>query len=194
MQEIMESFGEFLREKRRERGMSQRELAQKAGIHYSYLSRLENGERLPNKQICQRLADALGLSNEEREKLLSLAFVKSEKEILVRDFYKVLDSFEGLDGREREAFYTLLQRQLGLWSSLIQLSQAGSTKKIRSGKTKVVTNSIKLDSEIEQGIKDEEITIKDKIEKQENKILSKVLQIQNGVSETYEGQLFSTGT
>lgn len=40
------TFGTALREKRRARGMSQRELAQQAGLDFSYISKLEN-DRLP---------------------------------------------------------------------------------------------------------------------------------------------------
>ncbi len=39
-------FGNTLREYRRATGVSQRELAQKAGLDYSYISKIENG-RLP---------------------------------------------------------------------------------------------------------------------------------------------------
>jgi transcriptional regulator with XRE-family HTH domain len=42
----MESFGHKLRETRRLRGISQRELADKVGVDFSYISKLEN-DRLP---------------------------------------------------------------------------------------------------------------------------------------------------
>lgn len=40
------TFGELLREKRRAAGLSQRQLAERAGVDFSYISKLENG-RLP---------------------------------------------------------------------------------------------------------------------------------------------------
>ena len=40
------SFGSLLRDKRRAAGLSQRELADRAGLAFSYISKLENG-RLP---------------------------------------------------------------------------------------------------------------------------------------------------
>lgn len=43
---MKQSFGEALRNIRRSKGVSQRELAGKVGIDYSYLSKLEN-DRLP---------------------------------------------------------------------------------------------------------------------------------------------------
>ncbi len=42
----MASFGDLLREERRKAGITQRELAAKAGLDFSYISKLENG-RIP---------------------------------------------------------------------------------------------------------------------------------------------------
>lgn len=42
----MESFGSLLREKRRDAAISQRDLAAKAGLDFSYISKLEN-DRVP---------------------------------------------------------------------------------------------------------------------------------------------------
>jgi transcriptional regulator with XRE-family HTH domain len=42
----MSEFGEILRQKRRDAGVSQRKLAEQAGVDFSYVSKLENG-RLP---------------------------------------------------------------------------------------------------------------------------------------------------
>ncbi len=47
---------------RKERNLSQDDLAQKAGIHISYLSRLENGHNEPSVEVFKRLADALAVS------------------------------------------------------------------------------------------------------------------------------------
>jgi transcriptional regulator with XRE-family HTH domain len=49
---------------RKERNLSQEELADKAGIHISYLSRLENGHNEPSVEVFKRLADALEVSTE----------------------------------------------------------------------------------------------------------------------------------
>ncbi len=41
------SFGELLREKRHAAGLSQRELARRAGLDFSYISKVENGRQPP---------------------------------------------------------------------------------------------------------------------------------------------------
>lgn len=59
-------FADKLRQKRREAGLSQRRLAELAGVDFSYISKLENG-RLPSPAadtIC-RFAKILGCPEEE---------------------------------------------------------------------------------------------------------------------------------
>lgn len=46
---------------RREKGLSQEELAHRARVHQTYLSGLENGRRNPSIKIIERIADALGV-------------------------------------------------------------------------------------------------------------------------------------
>lgn len=60
------SFGTALREKRRAAGLTQRELAGRAGVDFSYISKLEN-DRLPPPaaDTVVRLATLLGCSSEE---------------------------------------------------------------------------------------------------------------------------------
>jgi len=67
----MSDFGATLRLKRRDAGLSQRRLADHAGLDYSYISKLENG-RLPAPAAATivRLAVALDCSPDE---LLSAA-------------------------------------------------------------------------------------------------------------------------
>lgn len=59
-------FGTLLREKRRAAGLSQRQLAEKAGVDFSYISKLEN-DRLPAPaaETAQRFAEVLGCPAEE---------------------------------------------------------------------------------------------------------------------------------
>jgi len=54
-------IGLRLRNLRCRRGLSQRELQQKAGLMRCYISRLENGHTVPTLEILERLASALEL-------------------------------------------------------------------------------------------------------------------------------------
>src|SRR5512138_825983 len=70
------NFGELLRYLRERAELSQRELALQVGYHYSYMSRIEKNERLPDSAtLMARFVPALGLEDEPRwtERLLKLA-------------------------------------------------------------------------------------------------------------------------
>jgi HTH-type transcriptional regulator, competence development regulator len=60
------SFGDLLREKRRSAGLSQRQLAERAGVDFSYISKLEN-DRLspPADDTVVRLSEILRCPAEE---------------------------------------------------------------------------------------------------------------------------------
>jgi transcriptional regulator with XRE-family HTH domain len=57
--------GKRLRQLRRERMLSQQELAKKAGAGQATLSLLERGERTAQPRTVRRLADALGVEPRE---------------------------------------------------------------------------------------------------------------------------------
>lgn len=52
-------FGEFVRKKRMEKGLSQSDLAARMGNNYQNISRLERGETSPTLEWCYNLASAL---------------------------------------------------------------------------------------------------------------------------------------
>jgi|SRR5215471_3641019 len=56
------SLAEYLRAERERAGLSLRQLAKLAGLHYSYLARLESGENdHPSPEVVQHIADVLEL-------------------------------------------------------------------------------------------------------------------------------------
>jgi transcriptional regulator with XRE-family HTH domain len=62
----MSNFGTILREKRRAAQLSQRRLAELAGVDFSYISKLENGRLpAPASDTIVRLAKILGCPAEE---------------------------------------------------------------------------------------------------------------------------------
>jgi transcriptional regulator with XRE-family HTH domain len=60
------TFGQSLREMRRSKGVSQRELAGKVGVDFSYISKVEN-DRLPPPaaDTIVKICEALGVAPEE---------------------------------------------------------------------------------------------------------------------------------
>lgn len=68
------NFGEYIKSKRLEKGISLRELASKVGISPSYMSDIEKGRRnAPNKEKVDKIAEVLFYSEEEIERLHDLA-------------------------------------------------------------------------------------------------------------------------
>lgn len=67
----MNTFGERLRELRKQQGMSQRELAQRVHLDFTYLSKIETGNsEMPGAFAIHRIAHELSANEEE---LLGLA-------------------------------------------------------------------------------------------------------------------------
>ena len=59
---VVSVFAEKLRQIRRSRGMTQRDLARQAHLTESYLSRLESGQIAPGIDLVARISRALGIS------------------------------------------------------------------------------------------------------------------------------------
>ncbi len=63
----MKTFGEKLRELRTAAGLTQTELAEKAGLHRQAIAKLELGERQPAWETVRSITKALGVSCEAFE-------------------------------------------------------------------------------------------------------------------------------
>jgi transcriptional regulator with XRE-family HTH domain len=61
MDDLLQAFGERLREARTTAGLTQQSLAERAGCHETYISRLENGGADVGLELLHRLAAALGV-------------------------------------------------------------------------------------------------------------------------------------
>jgi transcriptional regulator with XRE-family HTH domain len=59
--EFAEAFGRTIKVIRTDLDISRRELADRAGISYSYLTEIENGNKPPSSSVIRQLAHALGL-------------------------------------------------------------------------------------------------------------------------------------
>ena len=58
----LEKFGEKVREERLKQGLSQEELASKAGVHRTYIGMIERAEKNITSENIEKIAKALGLS------------------------------------------------------------------------------------------------------------------------------------
>lgn len=58
---LVNRFPAILRELRQEKGLSQEELADKAGLHRTYISQIERGLKSPSLRSLEQIAEALGV-------------------------------------------------------------------------------------------------------------------------------------
>ncbi|CDZ42996.1 helix-turn-helix domain-containing protein [Neorhizobium galegae] len=79
----MTPFGHALRELRRRKGITQRELAEAIGVTPAYLSALEHGKRgRPTFELLQRIAGYFNVIWDEAEELFRLAEASHPKVVL----------------------------------------------------------------------------------------------------------------
>ena len=98
---VKSRFAEALRACRESARVSQSRLAEAAGFDHSYVSRLESGQRAPTREAVIKLADALGLSAEQRDSLLTAAgFMPQRGESLLADEPVLSEVFQLLQSQE----------------------------------------------------------------------------------------------
>lgn len=65
MEPIAAKFGKVVRRWREQAGISQEELATRAGLHRTYISLIERGKRTASIEVVRRVADALNTTMAE---------------------------------------------------------------------------------------------------------------------------------
>lgn len=67
------SFGGWLRQRRRESGVTQDDLAETSGCALTTLAKMESGERPPSRQVALLLADYFMIAADERDTFIIFA-------------------------------------------------------------------------------------------------------------------------
>jgi len=85
----MVEFGQRLRRLRKEKNMTQKQLAERVGLKNSVISFYETGERLPSPEVIKKLAATLQVSSDyllgmEHGEMLDLHGLEEEDRQLVR--------------------------------------------------------------------------------------------------------------
>ena len=86
---MVESFGEKLRELRKQKGLTQAQLASLIGVKNSVISFYELSERVPSPEVLIKLSSALHVSTDyllgvEKSKTISVSGLTDEDIALVR--------------------------------------------------------------------------------------------------------------
>ncbi len=96
------NFSFVLKQKRLERGLSIKSLAQKADITAKYLSSIENKRRIPSAKVLSRLLDALDI-----EAFSDLPFFEDEK--ANRFFNKITPFISKIDKTNLDAIAEMMR-------------------------------------------------------------------------------------
>lgn len=94
-----EKFGAFLSRLRKERGMTQKELAEKLFVSDKAVSKWERGLSLPDIALLQPLAEILGVSTTE---LLSGQYIQEDQKLTVRDVEPLITGALTMTAQEKE--------------------------------------------------------------------------------------------
>ncbi len=103
--QVNQSFGRYIWQTRRKKGLSQRELAATVGVDYTYLSKLENDHVEPSEKVIRSLADHLELNAEE---LMYLAGKMTQRDS------EALEEFVKANYKEMPALFRRVRENPGI--------------------------------------------------------------------------------
>jgi len=107
MSNIAKSIGENIRTLRKERGLSQEQLALRADINTSYMGQVERGEKNPTIDVLSKIAMALHLPLEKLVQFDSRIGTEAGSD----DFAdKIAHQINGLTLKEQEAVYKFVKQ------------------------------------------------------------------------------------
>ena len=90
MGNLRKLFGQRLRSLRRSKGLTQEWLAEKAGLHATYIGIIERGKQGASLDTIEKLATALGVKEEKFFSFVSRKYSIEEKEELIIDIENTL--------------------------------------------------------------------------------------------------------
>jgi len=106
MAETLEGFAQRLRVLRKSKNLSQTELGQLAGLHYTHIGRFERGASRPSGDTLKRLADALGVTSDYMLDGAATAAAKARFED--RELLKQFQEVEQLPDEDKHVVKKLL--------------------------------------------------------------------------------------
>ena len=106
MADKLDGFAQRLRELRKQKDLSQTELGQLAGLHYTHIGRFERGTSRPGGDTLLRLADALGVSSDYLLEGAPSAVAKARFED--RELLKQFQEIEQLSEEDKNVIKKLL--------------------------------------------------------------------------------------
>ncbi len=101
-----EGFAERVRALRKQKDISQTELGQRAGLHYTHIGRFERGASRPGGDTLKRLAEALGVTSDYL--LEGAPDAAAHAKFADRELLKQFQEVERLPDEDKHVIKTLL--------------------------------------------------------------------------------------
>ena len=117
--------GERIKKLRKEKGMTQKELAKKLGFSPSHLGQYENGYRNPKPSTVKKIADALEVPV---SKIIGMVPEETETEKILSDILAIQKELEKIDDYFDELIEKLERYYLHLSNNLSRLKEKISDK------------------------------------------------------------------
>ena len=102
-----EGFAQRLRALRKERDLSQSQLGEKAGLHYTHIGRFERGTSRPGGDTLQRLADALDTTTDYL--IQGASDEAAAARVTDRELLRQFQAVEHLPDSDKQIVKTLLE-------------------------------------------------------------------------------------
>ena len=118
-----EKFGEFITELRKEKGMTQRELAEKLFVSDKAVSKWERGQSLPDITMLNPLADALGVTAAE---LLNCGKLEENKNIDVSQVGELVEKAITLSDEEKQEKRKALKKRMLIYFACLVIGGAAT--------------------------------------------------------------------
>ena len=119
------SFGERLRRKREELGMSRSELADRLGVSRSAIGNYETGVSAPKEEVLLRLFDALGVD----PNYLYRDSFRAPAELFNAEERRLLEKFRRLSLTGRQTVYALVD-SLGAWQEELEEERVAAEPRV----------------------------------------------------------------
>jgi len=122
------TYGELLATHRKNIGLSQSKLANKARLDHSMVSRLENGQRKPTMRSVRILNEALGIEDGSREALdmLNAAGFTNGKELIAPRWNSVIALHHFLENNDNSEVIKVSMD--AVVANIVGMTQYGHTK------------------------------------------------------------------
>ncbi|WP_223593631.1 helix-turn-helix domain-containing protein [Neobacillus bataviensis] len=110
MSNLSKIIGDLVKQLRKSQDLNQEELAERAGLHFTYIGQIERGERNFSVETLNKVTEALGLSLKE----FFNVFPEEELNELLMNRKTTFNRLRNLESEEEEAILKIINEMVDL--------------------------------------------------------------------------------